>query len=164
MRNMLHMSRRNIQLGLGLIVVGALAAPGAHAQVYKCVGAGGKTVYSQSPCPSGAKSSVISEEARSSATNASATKAAPNSPAEQDMEYRKRQKERETSDKKASDQAAEEKRKVDDCRRARETVAQYDIGGRISRVDANGERYFMDESQIAQERAKAKQSADQSCK
>jgi hypothetical protein len=159
-----HMSRRNIRLGLGLIVVGALAAPGAHAQVYKCVGAGGKTVYSQSPCPSGVKSRVISEETRSSSANAPETKAAARSPAEQEMEYRKRQQERGKAEKKASDQAADEKRKADNCRRARETVAQYDIGGRISRVNANGERYFMDENQIAQERAKAQQEVDQSCK
>jgi hypothetical protein len=162
---MKHMPRTNILLAAGLIAMGLLAAPGAHAQVFKCVDTGGKTVYSQSPCPSGAKSSVISREAPPPA-EAPASKAGKPaaSAADKEMDFRKRQQEREAADKKASDQAADEKRKQDDCRRAREAVAQYDIGGRISRVDSKGERYFLDDSQIAQERAKSQQSVDQFCK
>ena len=99
MRNLSH---RNIRIGLGLVVIGALAAPAAHAQVYKCVGAGGATVYSQSRCPSGAKSSVISQEPRPAEAPASkTTKPTANSPAYQDMEYRKRQQDREAAEKKA---------------------------------------------------------------
>jgi hypothetical protein len=162
---MKSMPRTNILLGAGLIVMGSLAAPGAHAQVFKCVDAGGKTVYSQSPCPSGAKSSVISQPPGPADAPASkTTKGGKTSTADQDMDFKKRQQEREAADKKASDLAADEKRKQDDCRRAREAVAQYDIGGRISRVDSKGERYFLDDGQIAQERAKSQQSVDQFCK
>jgi hypothetical protein len=162
---MKNMPRTNILLGAGFIVIASLAASGAQAQVFKCVDAGGKTVYSQSPCPSGAKSSVISSDAPPpAATPASKTGKPAATAADKEMDFRKRQQEREAADKKASDLAADEKRKQDDCRRAREAVAQYDIGGRISRVDAKGERYFLDDSQIAQERAKSQQSVDQFCK
>jgi Domain of unknown function (DUF4124) len=164
---MKKMSRINILLRAGLVAIGVLATTGAHAQVYKCVGAGGATVYSQSPCPSGAKSSVISQEPRPAAAEAPGSKSAKpgaESAADKEMDYRKRQLDREAADKKATEQLAEEKRKQDDCRRAREAIAQYDIGGRLSRIDSKGERYYMGDDEIALERAKAQAVASQACK
>jgi Domain of unknown function (DUF4124) len=166
--------KRAIAVGTGLFVGGMLVASQAQAQVYKCVDSGGKTVYSQSPCPPGASSSVMGRKPPAKAdapaskpaakADAQASKPAAKSFADQEMEFRKRQQEREEAEKKANDQLAESKRKQEDCRRAREQVAQYDMGGRISRMDDKGERYFLDENQVAQERAKAQASADQSCK
>lgn len=47
----------------------ALAAAVAHAQVYKCVGADGKTVYADTPCGSGSAPMRLPEEpTRSSAS------------------------------------------------------------------------------------------------
>ncbi|MBL8471369.1 MAG: DUF4124 domain-containing protein [Rhodocyclaceae bacterium] len=37
----------------------ALAAVGATAQVYKCKGADGRTVFSDAPCPAGAQATVV---------------------------------------------------------------------------------------------------------
>jgi hypothetical protein len=162
-----------------LFAAALLAATQAQAQVYKCVDAKGKTVYSQNPCPAGATTSVLGAKppppaepaAKDPAAKADpskpAAKADPSKPAttaEKDQEFRKRQQEREEAEKKAADQAAEAKRKQDDCRRAREQVAQYDIGGRISRFDDKGERYFLDEAQVAQEKAKWQAQADQVCR
>jgi hypothetical protein len=52
-------SRRTLQHITGLAfaasLVVALAAPVAHAEVYKCQGAEGKTVYADAPCASGGK-------------------------------------------------------------------------------------------------------------
>ena len=170
-----------IQLCLrGSIVCAAalLAATQAQAQVFKCVDAKGKTVYSQTPCPAGATTSVLGTKppppapAEPAAKDAAAKgkpagKADPSKPettAEKDLEFRKRQEERAEADKKAADELAATKRKEDDCRRAREQVAQYDMGGRIMRMDDKGERYYLDDAQIAQERARAQATADQSCR
>lgn len=161
-------SRRNIRLGLlGLMVMGMLAAPGARAQVYKCVGADGKTVYLQSPCPAGAKTSVIKSDPGPAPSPAAADakgKKPAASAADQDMEFRKRQLEREAAAKKSDAQTEEDKRNQDACKRARETIANYDIGGRISRVDDKGERYIMGDNEIAQERAKAQEAVNRTCK
>jgi len=162
-----------------LLLIAALAAVmPAHAQVYKCVDAKGKTVYSQVPCPAGASASVLGTKPAAAPAEPPAAKDAkadpskppakdpskPATAAEQDQDFRKRQQERAEADKKAADQAAEVQRKQEDCRRAREQVAQYDMGGRIARMDDKGERYFLDDSQVAQEKAKWQAQADQACR
>jgi hypothetical protein len=150
----------------------------AHAQVFKCVDAKGKTVYSQNPCPAGASSSVLGtkpaparpdpnpKEPGKDDASKPAAKADPSKPAttaEKDQDFRKRQQERAEADKKAADQAAEVQRKQEDCRRAREQVAQYNIGGRIARLDEKGERYFLEDAQVEQEKAKWQAQADKAC-
>jgi len=40
---------------------------------------------------------------------------------------------------------------------------QYEVGGRISRVDEKGERYFLEDSQIASEKARAQERIAQWC-
>ncbi|MBV8030147.1 MAG: DUF4124 domain-containing protein [Betaproteobacteria bacterium] len=145
----------NLVVAAGL----GLAATCAQAQIYKCVDAGGKTVYSQSPCPTGEKSRVITApEAAPSA------KAGTKSAADQDFDFRKRQKERDVAEKKSAAQAADEKRREEDCKRAREALAQYQLGGRISKIDDKGERYFLGEDEISQERDKAQAAVSQTCK
>jgi hypothetical protein len=163
-----------------LLLTAALsAAMHAHAQVYKCVDAKGKTVYSQVPCPSGASATVLGTKPPAARVEAPAKDAAakgdpskpaakdpskPATAAEQDQDFRKRQEERAEAEKKATAQAAETQRKQEECRRAREQVAQYDMGGRIARMDDKGERYFLDDSQVAQEKAKWQAQADQACR
>jgi hypothetical protein len=77
--------------------------------------------------------------------------------------FRKRQedaaKERETQAK--SDQEAQLKR--ENCDRAQAALRTLESGQRISRTDAKGERVFLDESQVAQETARARQTVQQWC-
>jgi hypothetical protein len=162
----------NAMLRIGFLVASLLAAAHAQAQIYKCVDSSGKTVYLQSPCPTGASSRVIGSKpspapetpASKSGTPADKSASAKAAPLTPEEAFQKRQKERAEAEKKASDQAAELKRRQDDCQRAREQVAQYDMGGRISRMDAKGERYFLDDDQIAREKAKAQASAAELCR
>jgi hypothetical protein len=88
----------------------------------------------------------------------------PLTPAEKDQDYRKRQAEAQ----KASAKAAEEQKNAEisreNCERAKEAVRSLEIGGRIVRTDARGERYYLDDEQIAQELAKSRQMAQQWCK
>ncbi len=142
-----------------LCFAAALGAASAHAQVYKCVDSAGKAVYSQSPCPAGTQSSTISNRVPA-APVASPSKSA----AEQEMGFRKRQKEQEESQKKTAHSEEQAKLKEENCRRAREQSAQFDAGSRIARVNEKGERYFLDDDQIAQEKARAQSLVDQWCK
>ena len=67
---------------------------------------------------------------------------------------------------KAADKDGEEKKiadaKRENCERANEALRSYE-SGRVARTDAKGERYFLDDAQLAQERAKARQIAQDSC-
>ena len=148
---------------LALLITGALLAAPASAQVYKCVDASGKTVYSQSPCPAGQSSKTIS---RSAPADEAAPEAKPGAkpPANPEQEYRKRQAERADADKKAAEEEAKTKQRQEACSRAREALAQFDMGGRFAGVDAKGERYFYDDNRVAQEKARAQQLVSDNCK
>ena len=144
-----------------LLLTGALLAAPASAQVYKCVDASGKTVYSQQPCPAGESSKVLS---RSAPPAAEEPKPGAKPPANPEQDFRKRQAERAEADKKAAEEEAKNKQKQETCNRAREALAQFDMGGRFAGVDAKGEKYFYDDNRIAQEKARAQAIADESCK
>jgi hypothetical protein len=152
---------------IALFAVAFLAVASAQAQVHKCVDSAGKIVYSQDPCPANMKSgtmsrNVLSAPAASPADSpadkaaAAAKSAAPKTAAEQEMAFRKRQQEQAKAAKESGQKTAEAQRKADACRNARERVAQYDIGGRLSRINAQGERYYMDDAQVEQEKARAR--------
>jgi len=152
-----------LALSFTALITSALLAAPASAQVYKCVDASGKTVYSQSPCPAGQSSKTIS---RSAPAEEAAPEAKPGAkpPASPEQDYRKRQAERAEADKKSAEEEAKKKQQQDTCNRAREALAQFDMGGRFAGVDAKGEKYFYDDNRIAQERARAQQMANEACK
>ena len=157
---------------LMLAAAAAVSSGGAQAQI-KCWNEGGKRVCGDAP-PAGAKVTTLrgasgpadpgpAPAAKDGAKDAKAAKRGPLTPAEQEQEYRKRQAE---SLKAAEKQTAENKdadSKRENCERAREALRSYESGGRVARTDAKGERYFLDESQIAAETAKARQIARDSC-
>jgi Domain of unknown function (DUF4124) len=148
-----------------MLLSGALFAAPASAQVYKCVDASGKPFYSQTACPPGQSSKVISSRpATPPAEKSAAAKPGAKPPANPEQDFRKRQKDQEEAEKKAAEQTAQAKQREDQCRRARESVAQYEMGGRFSRIDEKGERSFMDDAQIAQAKARAQALANESCK
>jgi uncharacterized protein DUF4124 len=144
-----------------LAFAAVLAALPAQAQVYKCVEAG-RTIYSQTPCPSNAASSTTINR------NAPATPA-PGAPgtqstAEREQAFRKRQQEQQDAAKKDSQKQAEAKEQQQNCNVARSQLAQYEAGGRISRMDANGERQFLGDAELEQEKARARTLIGQWCK
>jgi uncharacterized protein DUF4124 len=146
-----------------LVLVTALAALPASAQVYKCI-EGGRTVYSQRPCPTGAQSTTMSKDAPSApAPGADKAGGAPTT-AEQEQAFRKRQKDKEAAQKKDDQKAAQAQERQRNCQNARQLLAQYEYGGRIAKVDANsGERVYLDDAQIAQEKTRAQESVRQWC-
>jgi hypothetical protein len=163
------------------LLIALLAASSVQAQVYKCIDSAGRVVYSQNPCPANTTPGTISRRlgaapasspAAASSDPASAEKAgkegaakgaAPKTPADQEQAFRKRLLDRDKVDKEVEQKLAEAKRKEDNCRNARERLAQYEIGGRIARIDAQGERYYEGDAQIEQEKARARSDVAQYC-
>lgn len=158
----------------------SVLAAGAQAQVYKCIDAGGKTTYLQSPCPSGAKSAAIrravppappqSEPAsdigrpdKADKAGKAAKASGPKSAAELEQEFRKRKQEQEKSREKEAQKLAETKARDENCRNSRLQIINLESGARQLRIDEKGERQFLDEASIAQEKAKARKLAEQWC-
>lgn len=149
------------------IFLAVLAFAGAaHAQ-YRWVDKDGKTRYGDTP-PPGVKATRLGAPASGSAPAAAPAGAAANAKkgpmtaAEREQDYRKRQeltrKEQEKSEK--GEKVAAEK--AENCTRAREAKVALD-SGRVARINAAGERFFLDEAQIAQEQAKAQQAIQKFC-
>jgi hypothetical protein len=147
--------------------VGALASAGAQAQI-KCWNEGGKRVCGDAP-PAGAKVTTLNTPAAPSAPAAAASKdgkAASKGPltaAEREQESRKRQADAQKSADKAAAEQQEAAAKRENCERSRAAIRDYESGQRIARTDSKGERYFLDENQVAQELAKMRQVAQQAC-
>ena len=151
------------------IVLAALAITGAaHAQLYKWVDKDGKVRYSDAP-PPGAKASTLKgaqsgpAEAPVPAASKDAKKA-PLTPAEQAQEFRKRQAEARKASEKADAEGQAKTELSEACARSREYLSTLNSGQRIARTNPSGERYYLDENQVAQEIAKAQQAVQKSCK
>lgn len=143
-----------------------LAAGSASAQMYRWVDADGKVRYGDTP-PAGAKTSAIKAPQSGGAAPATAAKDAKKGPltaAEQEKDYRKRQAEAGKAADKADAERRAQAERNEVCARTRETLSTLESGQRVARTDARGERYYMDENQVAQEITKARQSMQQACK
>ena len=155
-----------------LFAVAFLAVSSAQGQVHKCVDAAGKVIYSQAPCPANTKPGAISRgviqapaaaPAESAGKSDAAKSAAPKTAAEQEQAFRKRQQDQAKAAKESEQKSAEAQRKEENCRNARERLTQYEIGGRQTRINAQGERYYLEDAQIEQEKARARADVTQSC-
>ena len=150
-----------------VLLIGLAFAGVAQAQIKCWTGADGKRACGDNP-PPGAKTSIIktrpapAQDADAAKDGAKDAKKGPLSAADREQDYRKRQ----VDAQKAADKAGEEKKiadaKRENCERANEALRSYE-SGRVARTDAKGERYFLDDAQLAQERAKARQIAQDSC-
>lgn len=157
----------------GLFVIASLGAAAAHAQVYKCVDANGRTVYSQNPCPPSMKRETMQRggippaaavaPAAGAADKASKSAAKPKTAADQEQDFRKRQQDQAKASKEADQKSAEAQARDANCRNAKQRLAQYEIGGRISQINDKGERYYMEDAQIETEKARARADVSQSC-
>ena len=161
-----------------LILLSALTFAGAVAAQSKWVDKDGRVTYGDAP-PQGVAAQPMrrtpapllpyaaspSADKADKADKKEGDKDAAKKPltaAEQDAAFRKRQQEAEKErDKQAkADSAAAAKR--DNCSRAQEYVRTLETG-RVAGTDAKGERYFLDDNQIAQENARARQAVRDWC-
>jgi hypothetical protein len=145
-----------------LFLVLALAALPAWAQQYKWVDQDGRVRYGDVP-PPGVNAQRLRPPSGPAAP-ATATGAKKGEKAlTPEQAFQKRQQEAAKDAEKAaqSDAAAAEKR--ENCQRAQESLRTYESGGRISRTDAKGERYYLDDAQIQQGAAQARATVQQNC-
>ncbi|MCX7140747.1 MAG: DUF4124 domain-containing protein [Proteobacteria bacterium] len=170
------MKRLPMALCLALSLTLGLALP-ASAQMYKWVDSNGKVQYSDKPPPSNVKTEKLRESAPAPAPAPSApaagdgkggakqdaAKSGPKTVAEQEQAFRKRQLDSAKAREEAGQKQAESRDRTENCTRAKAAVASLQMGGRQVRIDEKGERVFLDDQQIAQELARAKQDAASAC-
>ncbi|MFY9316154.1 MAG: DUF4124 domain-containing protein [Burkholderiales bacterium] len=146
-----------------------IAAGAAQAQIKCWNDANGKRVCGDAP-PAGAKVTTLKAPsgpaAPAPAADAKDGKAAskgPLTPTEQEQAYRKRQAEEKKAAEKTAAADKEAATKRENCERARAALRQYETGQRITSTDAKGERVYLDDAQVAQESAKARQAVQELC-
>ena len=144
-----------------LLLACALASSAAQAQI-KCWNEGAKRVCGDAP-PAGARVTTLNTPSGPAAPAPASAGKGQLTPAQQEEDFRKRRSDSAKAAEKAAmaERDAAEKRNY--CEQARALIRQLESGQRLARTDAKGERYFLDENQIAQELARARQVAQQAC-
>jgi hypothetical protein len=152
---------------LALLALGVALA--ANAQVYCWNTKDGKRQCGDTP-PPGVKATAIGGASAPAAppppaTDASgkAAKKGPLTPTEQEQEFRKRQGEAQKAREKEQQAREQAQAKQENCERARAALRTLESGQRIARTGKDGERYYMDEQQIAQETERARQVVQKDC-
>ena len=168
------MSGFSINTALLAFVCACVLALPALGELYKWTDAEGKVHYSDQPPPPNVKLPAAAKPRRQAAPtrapdaagtpdSAGTPAAAPKSVAEQDAEFNRRRveaAEKEAAEKKVAAEAAEKKK---NCEQAKNRLAGLQSGARVSRYNEKGEIVYVDEAEIAQETARAKQVADSWC-
>lgn len=140
----------------------------AAAQQYRWVDKDGGVQYGDTP-PPGVKATRLSGARGPAAPAAPAAEGkpaakAPLTPAEQEAAFRQRQQEAQKEAEKGAEAAREAAQKKEQCEQAKQYQAGVSSGQRLTRIDANGERVYLDEAQYAQEVARTRQMVEQACK
>ncbi len=144
---------------LAILAVAALPFT-AHAQIMKCVGAGGKIEFAAA-CPPGTKAESTGIRNNPAAASASPQKTL----AERDADFKKRQLEQKDASKKGEEKNQETADRKQNCETAQTYLRSLQSGARIGKTDpATGERVFMEDSDRAAEMARAQRAADTNCK
>ncbi|HXZ53820.1 MAG TPA: DUF4124 domain-containing protein [Burkholderiales bacterium] len=155
------------------LMLSGLAVAAAHAQGYKWIDSDGHVKYGDTP-PPGVKATplgppppppISATSPSGSAGNGGAAGAStgPLTPAQQELEFRRRIKEAQEAAAKADKehQAAEDKKQ--NCANAQEALRTLESGQRIMRTDENGERYYVSDEQRAADEARARRGVSDYC-
>lgn len=153
-----------------LLVALLLAAAGASGQQYKWVDRNGRVQYGDTPPPGvsaqplrGFARPAAPAPAEAPAAGDAAAKKGPPTMAERDAEFRKRREEAEKEQQKQARAEQEAKTRKDNCERAQASARYLESGQRVTRTDAKGERYYLDDAAIANEAARARQMVKEWC-
>jgi hypothetical protein len=130
-----------------LAAVCVLAAP-ATAALYKWVDANGRVTYSDQPPSGDVKAEIVSAPA------APANPAAVREMANQEADFKKRQNQRATDQKKAAQAQQDEANRRQFCADIRNQIKIYDSGLVVQKVDATGTPLYMDDNAKRAEKAR----------
>ena len=151
----------------------AVAAAGASAQsVWKWRDTKGQLHISDGPPPADVPEQNIVQRPSGARAPAAAPTAAAASPAasgvDSELEKKKARADHEKAEKDTAAKAELDKKnaavKADNCQRAQAQVKALESGVRIARMDAKGERYYLDDKQRASELQHSQEIVQQSCK
>jgi hypothetical protein len=136
----------------------ALLAGATQAQVYCWTTKDGKKACGDTP-PPGVKPAAIATPPAPTAP------AAPKAGAKSDPGMESKKREMEASKAREKEQQAQEQAaaKADNCDRARGALRTLESGQRISRVDKDGERYFLEDKEIEAETQRARDMVSKNC-
>ena len=144
-----------------LFSMAAALATAAAAQQYKWVDKDGRTQYGDFP-PAGVKATPLRAPSAPAPAAGAKGGAAP-STADQDAAFRKRQQDGQKEAEKSALLEREAAAKKENCARAQVSLRSLEAGGRISTTDSQGERVYLEDSQIASETAKARKALQENC-
>jgi len=144
-----------------MVLVGFAAV--ASAQQFRWVDKDGRVQYGDVPPPGVQAKRLRPPPAGSAPAPAAAAKKDGEKALSPDAAFRKRQQEREAEEKKAAQASADAEIKRQNCESAQAQVRSIQSGIRISTVNAQGERVYLDDAQIAGELARAQQAASANC-
>jgi hypothetical protein len=148
-----------------LIIVIALAAPIASAELYKYVDKDGKTVYSDQP-PVNLDSKQMNIQSRPSSNAGAPVTTPPTAPKtalDRDRELQKGRDEARDRAKKSDESAKQAQAQEQACAQAKENYQTYSDGGRITKFK-DGERVYLSDQEIEVERERSKREVDEACK
>ena len=147
---------------IATLTVLALFAGAAQAQVYCWTTKDGKRACGDTP-PPGVKPAVVSTPSAPAAPADSGAKAGKKPPADSETEFKKRQMEASKAREKEQQAQEQAQAKQESCERARNALRALESGTRITRVDKDGERYFLEEKEIEMETQRARDSVQKNC-
>ncbi len=143
-----------------VIFVIAFLPAAAHAQIMKCIGAGGRIEFAAS-CPPGTKAESTGIQNNPGAASATPQK----SLSDRDAAFRKRLIEKEETAKKGEEKAQETSDRKQNCDSAQAYLRGLQSGARTAKTDPQtGERVFLEDNERAAEIARAQRAVDTNCK
>jgi hypothetical protein len=141
-------------------------ATAAAAQLYKWVDKDGKVRYGDTP-PPGVKATPLKGPSGSASAPSAATKGEKDKGEKDKLNpeaaFRKRQEEAAKDREKQAKSQQEAAAKKENCVRAQEMLRSLESGQRLARIDSKGERYYLEDADVARETAKAREAMQQAC-
>ena len=145
-----------------LFIVSMGIAASVAAQQFKWVDKDGRTQYGDTP-PPGVKATRLRPPPPGTASAPSAATKGGEKPLSPEAAFRKRQQEREAEEKKSAQAATDAETKRANCESAQAQVRSIQGGQRISTVNAQGERVFLEDAAMARELTRAQQAVAANC-
>jgi hypothetical protein len=170
-----------MKLAHALVVGLACTLSLAASAQWQWIDGAGKKVFSDQPPPMDVPEKNILNKPRNAPTPRAnpviAPDATPGGPAtppaaagpkpvvvDKELEEKTRKAEDAEKAKKAAEAEKQAKAKADNCAQARQSKATYDSGARVARINAQGEREFLDDDQRAAETQRAQSVIDKDCR
>src|SRR5712691_6425892 len=137
-------------------LLATFAAGAAQAQIKCWTDANGKRGCGDSPPPGAKVTTVRGTTSAEPAPAAAASKdgkdakKGPMTAAEKEKDYRERKQEAQKAAAKADAEKQDKAARNEGCERTKEYLRTLESGQRIARTNPSGERYYLDENQVAQ--------------